>query len=88
MSPWTEKDISLQSGKIVVITGATSGLGFSTAVYFARAGATVILASRNLSKGQEKMAKIKQICPDSLITFGQLDLCSLESVKKFSVWFL
>ncbi len=51
-SKWTTADIPDQSGRVAVITGANTGLGFYTAAALADKGAHVVLAVRNLGQGQ------------------------------------
>lgn len=75
-------------GKLVLITGATGGLGYETALALAEKGATVILAGRNANKGQEAMDKIWAICPQAKISFGLVDLGSLASIREFAAKFL
>ena len=54
MSKWTTADIPDQTGRTAVITGANTGLGFETAAALAAKGAHVVLAVRNLDKGQQR----------------------------------
>ena len=61
---WTEADIPLQRGKNVVISGANSGLGFHTSLALAGRGARVIMACRNLEKGEEARKKVMAIQPE------------------------
>ena len=49
---WTEQDISLQTGRVAIVTGANSGLGFYTTKALAKKGARIIMACRNLEKGE------------------------------------
>lgn len=63
MPGWTLKDIPSQSERTAVITGATSGIGYETALALAGAGARVIIASRNERKGAEVLARIAAAHP-------------------------
>ncbi len=80
---WTVEQIPDQSGRTAVVTGANSGLGLSTARVLARAGAHVVLACRNLEKGDAALEEV-----GSGAELEQLDLASLESVKAFAERFL
>ena len=84
MTNWTSKDIPSQSGKLAVITGATGGLGYETALALAGAGAEVILAGRNASKGKDALRQIRAVHPRAKLRFELLDLASLVSVAQFS----
>lgn len=84
MTDWTTKDIPDQRGRIAVITGATSGIGYETAKALAGAGARVIIASRNVEKGKEVLAKIRTAHAGAEVTFEPLDLASLTSVANFA----
>ena len=63
MSNWTTNDIPDQTGKLVVITGATGGLGYETALALASKGADVVLTGRNDKKGAEALARIRAVYP-------------------------
>ncbi|MDE1991533.1 MAG: SDR family oxidoreductase [Rhizobiaceae bacterium] len=80
MTDWTVKDIPSQTGRIALITGATSGIGYETAKELAGAGARVIIASRNEKKGADVLARIRGTYPDANVAFEPLDLASLASV--------
>jgi NAD(P)-dependent dehydrogenase (short-subunit alcohol dehydrogenase family) len=80
MSSFTVKDIPSQSGRIAVITGATSGIGYEAAKALAAAGASVIIASRNGQKGAQVLAEIRGTYPGSDVSFEPLDLSDLSSV--------
>ncbi len=82
MPDWTVKDIPPQIGRLAVITGATSGIGYEAAKALAGAGAKVIIASRNERKGAEVLAKIRAATPGADIAFEPLDLASLVSVAR------
>jgi len=82
MPDWTVKDIPPQAGRIAVITGANSGIGYEAAKALAGAGARVIIASRNERKGMEALANIRAVTPNADIAFEPLDLASLDSVAR------
>jgi len=84
---WTQDQISQQEGRIAVVTGANSGLGFSTTRALALKGAKVIMACRNLEKGE--MARQLIINEGVAVEpeVWQLNLASLESVKQFALKF-
>ncbi|MET8995600.1 SDR family NAD(P)-dependent oxidoreductase [Amycolatopsis sp. NPDC004169] len=75
---WTERDVPSQRGRVAVITGANTGLGFDTAKVLAERGATVVLAVRDVAKGKQAAARLGA---DADVTVQQLDLASLESVR-------
>lgn len=72
------------TGKTVVITGANTGIGLETAVDLAKRGARVILACRDVARGKAAVADVKQRSKSDDVTFSQLDLASLQSVREFS----
>ena len=84
MDTWTTKDIPNLSGKLVIVTGATGGLGLETARDLAVAGAEVILAGRNPTKGAQAEKAIRSQHPDANVRFEQVDLASLASVAAFA----
>ena len=63
---WTASDVPDQSGRVAIVTGANSGLGYDTAAVLADKGAHVVLAVRNLDKGQEAVEKIKAASPHAV----------------------
>ena len=78
---WTTSDIPDQRGRVAVVTGANTGLGYHTAAALAQAGAQVILAVRDLEKGNLALARIVAAQPDADVTLQELDLSSLTSVR-------
>jgi NAD(P)-dependent dehydrogenase (short-subunit alcohol dehydrogenase family) len=81
MAKWTAADIPDQTGRVAVITGANTGLGYETALALAEHGAHVVLAVRNLDKGKDAVARITANSPQADVALQELDLTSLESVR-------
>jgi NAD(P)-dependent dehydrogenase (short-subunit alcohol dehydrogenase family) len=81
MSKWTTVDIPDQTGRVAVVTGANTGLGYETAAALAAKGAHVVLAVRNLDKGKDAAARIAQTTPGAKVDLQELDLTSLDSVR-------
>lgn len=76
-------------GRVVVVTGANAGLGFSSARLLARAGARVVMGCRDARKCAAAAARIRGESPSMEVdTLVDLDLASLASVKAFSTAFL
>jgi NAD(P)-dependent dehydrogenase (short-subunit alcohol dehydrogenase family) len=84
VATWTISNIPNQSGKLAVVTGATGGLGLDTALGLVGAGAEVILAGRNPTKGRDAEALLRDRRPDAKVRFELLDLASLTSVAAFA----
>ena len=79
---WTAADVPDQSGRVAIVTGANSGLGYDTAAVLADKGARVVLAVRNLDKGAQAADRIKKASPTATVELQELDLSSLDSVRK------
>lgn len=79
-----QAEIPSQRGKTVVVTGATGGLGYETALALAKAGADVILTGRDDRKGQSAIEKISRDVSGARIIFESLDLANLASVAGFA----
>jgi len=78
-TPKTEESVQ---GKVVVITGANSGLGKYTAGEFAKRGAKVVLACRNMTEAQKAMDEIKSECgSDCFVDVMELDLSDMKSIR-------
>ncbi|MCD4709213.1 MAG: SDR family NAD(P)-dependent oxidoreductase [Bacteroidales bacterium] len=84
---WTIDHITQQAGRIAIVTGANSGLGYNTTRALALKGAKVIMACRNLEKGE--MARLNILDEGVAVEpeVWHLDLASLESVKQFALKF-
>ena len=78
---WTSDDVPGQHGRLAVVTGANTGLGFETARVLAARGASVVLAVRDTEKGKRAAAAIAVTAPGADVTVQPLDLASLESVR-------
>ncbi len=75
--------IPSQKGRIVVITGANSGLGFETTKFFASKEATVVMACRNLQNGEMARDLVIQEFPEAELKLMLLDLGDLSSIRRF-----
>src|SRR5262249_10982839 len=78
---WTSGDVPGQQGRLAVVTGANTGLGFETARVLAAHGASVVLAVRDPDKGKRAAARIAGTAPGADVMVQPLDLASLESVR-------
>jgi NAD(P)-dependent dehydrogenase (short-subunit alcohol dehydrogenase family) len=87
MAPWTTHDIPSLAGRIAVVTGANSGLGFETALALAGAGAQVVLGCRDQTKGAVALDRIGAQVPGAVVSVARLDLAELASVRKFAADF-
>lgn len=84
---WNTQNIPNQEGKVVIITGASSGLGRETARILISKGATIIMAVRNIEKGKKVLSEIVQGNATHNAQVMKLDLGSLNSIKKFAINF-
>jgi len=84
MQSWTMADIPPQAGRLAVVTGATGGPGYETALALAQAGADVIVAGSDEAQGREALSKIRPRARGALVRFERLDLGSLASVADFA----
>ena len=74
---WTDEHVPDQDGRVAVVTGATSGLGYETARVLAQHGASVVLAVRDVEKGKQAASRI-----GGDVSVQALDLTSLASVRS------
>lgn len=84
MTAWTAADMPDQTGRIVVVTGASSGLGYEAALAFAGKGAEVVLGVRDIARGEACAAQIRGTHRDAKLTVSAIDLASLGSVRDFA----
>ncbi len=81
---WSIKDIPSQAGKLALVTGATGGLGYETALELARAGADVVLTGRNPAKGASALQRIRAEVAAANVSYENLDLSLLANVARFA----
>ncbi|KUJ59339.1 short-chain dehydrogenase [Flavobacteriaceae bacterium CRH] len=81
---WTKENITDQSGKTVIVTGANTGIGFETALALYKAGANVTIACRNKDKAEEAINKMYAIGGKGTLEIGILDLTNLKAIKTFA----
>lgn len=84
---WTQNDMPDMTGKVVIITGANSGLGLESTKAVAAKGATVVMACRNLPKAEEAKAEVLRQVPNAKLDVMALDNASLDSVRAFAAAF-
>ncbi len=84
---WDSNDIPDQKGRVAVVTGSSSGIGYETARVLAEKNATVIIAVRNLKKGAVAADRIRSRHPDADVKVMELDLADLESIRSFAAEF-
>ena len=81
-SKWTAADVPDQSGRVAIVTGANTGIGYEAAAVLADKGAHVVLAVRNLDKGNDAADRIKAKSPNAVVAVQELDLTSLDNIRK------
>ena len=84
MAVSAQTEIPSQLGRSAVVTGATGGLGYETALALARAGSEVILTGRDDRKGQSAIEKISHEVSGARVSYERLDLADLASIADFS----
>jgi NAD(P)-dependent dehydrogenase (short-subunit alcohol dehydrogenase family) len=85
---WTLKDIPDQRGRVVIVTGGNSGIGYEAALALAGKNAQVILTTRSMDKGAAAARSIHEKYPQADVAVMDLDLADLKSVRNFAQTFL
>ncbi|MYR47460.1 oxidoreductase [Streptomyces sp. SID5910] len=83
-SGWAPDRIPDQSGRLAVVTGANSGIGYVTARELARRGAHVVLACRSHERGRDAVERLRAEVPGARTELRLLDLADLKSVRAFA----
>ncbi|MEP7179982.1 MAG: oxidoreductase [Pseudonocardiales bacterium] len=83
---WTEDRLPSVAGRVAVITGANSGIGWFTARELTRHGMRVVLACRDVVKGEQAVGRIRATVPTADVDVAELNLASMKSVQKFADW--
>jgi len=78
-SRWTAADLTSQTGRTFIVTGANSGIGLPTARALAEAGGHVVLAVRDVARGEAAAESISGDCE-----IRQLDLADVASIRTFA----
>ncbi|WP_243367923.1 oxidoreductase [Fundidesulfovibrio soli] len=81
---WTTASIPDQTGRIAIVTGANSGIGYETAKALASKGAQVVLACRSPERGEGASARLAEEIPGAQAVLMPLDLADLASVRAFA----
>jgi len=84
MKKWTKKEVPDLSGKVIIVTGGNSGLGFESVKLFTEKGADVVMACRSLARGEAARAKLAR--PEN-VEVMLLDLLDFDSIRSFAVAF-
>jgi len=79
-----QRNMTATNTRTVVITGANSGIGFETALHFARQGARVVMACRSMDKAQQAEQRIHTAVPGANTVIIPLDLSELDAVREFA----
>ncbi|OZC01616.1 oxidoreductase [Rubricoccus marinus] len=84
---WALTHLPRQTGRTAIVTGANSGIGLEASRALAALGARVVMACRNLDKGNAARMDIKSTVPGADVEVRHLDLADLASVEAFAATF-
>tara|TARA_R110002126_G_scaffold50089_14_gene138152 strand:- start:12376 stop:13290 length:915 start_codon:yes stop_codon:yes gene_type:complete len=82
ISNFTDQDVPAQNGRVFLVTGANSGIGYETARILAGKGARVLMGCRSKTRAAAAIAKIREEFPQADLTYIPLDLGDLESIRE------
>ena len=80
MARWTADAMAEQDGRIALVTGANTGIGFEAALQLARKGAHVLLGCRDQQRAKQAIKRIQAAAPTASLDWLPLDLADLASV--------
>jgi len=86
-TPWTEDHMPDQTGRVAIVTGSNSGIGWEAARVLATKGATVIMACRSIANANLAADRIQALKPSGQVVVMALDLGDLASVRTFAAAF-
>lgn len=78
---WSVADMPSLAGRVFLVTGGTSGMGYEDAKALSAAGARVVIAARNPQRGEQAITRIRQTHPAARVQFEAVDLADLGSVR-------
>jgi len=78
---WNLTDMPSQRGRIFLVTGGTSGIGYESAKALAASGAQVVIAATDAERGKQAIESIRKETPSANVQFEPLDLADLASVR-------
>ncbi len=84
---WALTHLPRQTGRTAVVTGANSGIGLETSRALAAMGAQVVMACRDLDRGDAALLDIRSSVPGANVEVRHLDLADLDSVARFAATF-
>ncbi len=82
MNQWNEDNVPDQSGKVVLVTGANSGIGLEASRVLSKQSAHVIMACRSIDKATRARAELEESHPNVSLEVLPLDLADFNSVKQ------
>jgi len=88
MANWTNDQILNLDGKVFIVTGANSGIGYETSLALAEKGASVIMACRDIERAQHALEAINQAVSSNKLESIELDLANLQSIETFANSFI